>query len=252
MLAAFKKELHRALDPLVAWHTGQRERAGLRHLSDGVYRVPIEVPYVPQFASPELIADYIHHGYDGRHDPLWQNFGADDPSDYAFWAHRVCALAVIKMAAAAFDPHQQPTLWEMVELGLGLNGYQVYDARGRLIDHGWHFPAQVALAERYGLKMRGYSYAPIEGICRPILEGKLVSVTVSPELGERQPRSRRYGGHVVLVYGFEWRAGSLKNLLLHNPSGRYPELQADACLPLDRFKQHYAYRFATLEPLSSS
>src|SRR5688572_29370097 len=96
-----KREIHRYLDPLIARYDEWREHRYLRHLPDGEYRVPLDIPYVPQFTSPELITDYIHRKFDGQHDPLWQTFGADDPADYSFWSRRVCALAVLKMAIAA-------------------------------------------------------------------------------------------------------------------------------------------------------
>ena len=53
--SAFKKEFHRTIDPLIVWRHEQRERACLRDLLDGEYRVPLAIPYVSQFASPELI-----------------------------------------------------------------------------------------------------------------------------------------------------------------------------------------------------
>lgn len=236
---------HRVLDPVLVWRKGRAIQHHLSNLADGIYRVPYEVPYVSQFASPDRIKDYIHHDYDGTTDPNWASFGADNPADYAFWCHRVCALACLKMAIQA-QTQQAPNLWELTQQGLLHGGYRVYDDQGRMIDEGWYVTAQIKLAADYGLVMIGYSYAPVEAMCQPILDGQLVAAAVSPEVGEREPDRRRYGGHLVLIYGFEWREGRLHSLMLHNPSGRYQELQAGAVIPVRRFKQLYAHRFSTL------
>lgn len=242
-----KTELHRFLDPVLARPSQRAAQTTLRALADGDYQVPFTVPYVSQFASPELINDYIHRGYDGTQDPNWQRFGADNPQDYAFWAPRVCALACLQMAIMAAVPQLPlPTLWELVQQGLALEGYRLHDDQGRWIDEGWYFQAQVRLAERYGLQMEGYSYQTPLAICQHIHQGRLVAATVSPELGERQPQSRRYGGHLVLVIGFRWAKGRPLAYQVHNPSGRYAELQAGAWIPAPRFHQHYVFRFSTL------
>lgn len=242
--SALKKEFHRTVDPLLVWRQEQQDRACLRGLADGEYRVPLAVPYVPQFASPELIHAYIHEQFDGRADPAWASFGAADPADYVFWSRRVCALAVIRMALAAYQRDPLPTLWELTQQGLAYQGYRVHDEQGRRIDEGWYFHAQAKIAADYGLSLTGFSYASVVGICRHILEGRLVSANVTPELGERVPLSRRFGGHAVLVHGFRWHNGSPTHFILHNPSGRYPELQADALIPAVRFRQSFAYRYA--------
>lgn len=237
---------HQVLDPVLAWHNSRAIQRRLSHLADGVYRVPYDVEYVPQFASPDRINDYIHHHYDGTTDPHWPTFGAENPVDYAFWCHRVCALACLKMAIHA-QTDQDPSLWELVQIGLQHDGYRVYDDQGMMIDEGWYVVAQIKLAADYGLEMIGHSYAPVVAMCQPILDGQLIAAAVSPEIGERQPNWRRYGGHLVLVYGFEWRGGRLHSLILHNPSGRHPELQAGAIIPAQRFRKLYANRFSTLK-----
>ncbi|MBI5929545.1 MAG: hypothetical protein HY862_09565 [Chloroflexi bacterium] len=240
-----KNELHRFIDPLLAWRNGAEWRSKLADLPDGEYRVSLDVPYIPQFASPERINDYIHHGYDGMHDPNWAVFGSPDPQEYAFWSHRVCALAVIKMAIEAHQPNTPaPTLWQLTQAGLAEGGYVVCDTQGRWVDEGWYFAAQVKLAAQYGLQLTGYSYASPLGICYHLWQGHLVAATVTPELGEHKPQTRRYGGHSVLLHGFRWEGGHPTDYLLHNPSGRYLELQANVWLPAQKFQQAYAYRFA--------
>lgn len=246
LMKRFKAALHPWLDPVVSLPDHWRVQRSLGSLANGEYCAEVQVPYYAQFASPERIHDYIHAGYDGAQDPNWSLFGAKDPADYAFWAPRVCTLACIKMAAEAFQPSVRPSLWELVKAGLDVNGYTVRDGQGRWVDEGWYYHAQVHLASYCGLKAVGRSYVSPLTICDYIRDGWLVAASVSPELGERQPRDRRYGGHLVLVYGFTWENGHPTRYYLHNPSGRYPELQAHAAVSSERFKGQYAYRFVAL------
>lgn len=241
-LRRWKAALHPWLDPALSLPDHWRAARALRDLPDGAYRSPVRAPYYAQFASPERIYDYIHRGYDGTHDPRWQEFGATEPGEYAFWAPRVCALACIKMAVEAFFPDRRPTLWQLVKEGLAINGYRVRDERGRWIDEGWYVHAQIHLAARYGLHAEDRAYVSPLTVCRYIRAGWLVAATVTPEIGERQPNYARYGGHLVLVYGFDWERGRPSRYYLHNPSGRFPELQAGAILPAQQFEASFAHR----------
>src|SRR4051794_548077 len=94
-----RRNMHRLLDPILSMRNHFRAAQQLRSLPDGEYSVPVDVPYVAQFASPDLIYRYIHDGLHGKDDPNWQAFGAPDVDDYTFWAHRACAIACVKMAA---------------------------------------------------------------------------------------------------------------------------------------------------------
>lgn len=252
-----KNLAHRCVDPLLAWPDTRRNRLLLRDLPDGTVRVPVEVPYVPQFASPDLIHDYIHAGLHGRDDPAWASFGAPDADTYDFWARRVCALACLKMAAGAFSATPLPTLWQLVEAGLAYGGYQAYDESGRLVDNGWLPHAIRRLAHDHGLQTLARSYVSVLEICHLVHAGWLVVPTVTPELGEYSPLRRpgpllRYGGHNVLVYGFIWRAGRCEHLLLHNPSGRVAALQAGASIPAARFRRAFAHRLLAFRPAADS
>ena len=248
MLPNFKQRLHPRLDPWLSLPDRWQASRALAGLPDGVYQVPHEVPYYAQFASPERIHNYIHAGYDGTQDPNWDTFGAPDAADYAFWAPRVCALACLKMAIETFYPEHTPSLWQLVKEGLAVSGYSVRDQHGNWVDEGWYYHAQVHLAERYGLQATGRGYVSPLSICHAVREGVLVAASVTPELGERTPATNRYGGHVVLVFGFRWEAGQPTHYYLHNPSGRYAELQAHAEIPTARFNASFAHRLITLRP----
>jgi hypothetical protein len=237
-----RRNLHHLIDPVGSLPNRFRAARQLRDLPDGDYAVPVEVPYVAQFASPTLINAYIHQHLHGRDDPNWRSFGADDVEQYTFWAHRACAIACVKMAIDAYHAAEPRSMWQLVEEGLALGGYRIHDEHGTFVDEGWFYPALVALAERYKLQVRGRAYASVLDICAAIRDGWIVAAAVTPELGERGSL-RRYDGHFVMVYGFQWQHGRCISLHLHNPSGRYPELQANANIPIQRFGAAFAHRF---------
>lgn len=242
-----RRTMHRLIDPILSQRNGWRARASLRDLPDGEYRaVPDTVPYVPQFASRELIHAYIHEGLHGKDDPNWQKYGTGDPDQYTFWAHRACAIACLKMAIDSFKTAAPSTMWALIERGLALGGYSVHDASGHFVDVGWYHEPLVALGAEHGLQVIGMSYATIWDICAAIREGWLVAPGVTPEIGEHKP-FRKYDGHFVLAYGFTWRSGA-QHFLIHNPSGRTPDLQAEAAIPLQRFRAAFAHRFMAFCP----
>ncbi len=242
-----RRTLHRWIDPVGSLPNHLRAVRQLRHLPDGDYCASVEVPYVSQFASPSLIDAYIHRHLHGRDDPDWRSFGAEDADTYTFWAHRSCAIACVKMSMDAFGTAAPRSMWQLVDEGLSLGGYRTHDESGVFVDEGWFYPALVRLAANYGLQVGGKSYASVLDICIALRTGWLVAPGVTPELGETGP-IRLYDGHFVLVYGFVWQAGRCTHLILHNPSGRTPDLQAGARIPIRRFRQAFAHRFMMFYP----
>src|SRR5262245_12072229 len=123
-----RRTLHRLTDPVRSLPSHRRAARLLRNLPDGEYRASDTIPpYVPQFASPELIHAYIHDRLHGRDDPNWRDFGSDQVDEYTFWAHRACAIACVKMAIDTYATHEPCTMWQLVEEGLSLGGYRTHD-----------------------------------------------------------------------------------------------------------------------------
>ena len=56
------------------------------------------IPYACQFASRELVRDFLEEGRPLESDPAWQTYGAQSPAEYAHWALRSCGVVCVKMA----------------------------------------------------------------------------------------------------------------------------------------------------------
>src|ERR1700742_4954559 len=56
---------------------------GLRHT---------DVPYYPQWGSPDWVRAIVDDDADPCDDPAWQRSGFTDPERYRFWADRLCGL----------------------------------------------------------------------------------------------------------------------------------------------------------------
>lgn len=206
-------------------------------------RYPIPIPYYAQFASPELIYAHIYEQFDARNDPRWHEFGTSDPEEYAFWCWRACGIACLKMLIEAHHPTPQKlTMMELLRQGLELGGYRVHDKEGRFVDLGWYYQPLVELGKRYGLDGSVCRTLTLDELCVRVTRGELIIASVSPQIGGREETIPRRGGHLVLVHGIEWDGATCTSLLMHNPSGRYPELRANAKIPYERFAAAFAGR----------
>lgn len=210
----------------------------------GRYCFPRKIPYSAQFASPELIAAYCHEQFDGRHDPRWREFGTDDVEAYCFWCSRSCAIACVKMCIETLArPKHPPSMFELIQQGLAAGGYIFPHEQGTFVNVGWIYQPLVNIGQSYGLKGQVYKTLTLEKICSLLLTGALVMASVSDEIGERHDTPITHkGGHIVLVHGFEWANQGCQTLLLHNSSGRFPELQEHAVISSDRFAAAFAGR----------
>ncbi|HWS82868.1 MAG TPA: C39 family peptidase [Ktedonobacteraceae bacterium] len=225
----------------------------LSSLSPGWYRFPKKLPYYAQFASPELIYAYVHENFDGRNDPRWRDYGTEDVEEYLFWHRRACGIACLKMCLEALTTQPQfPTMIELIRKGVDLGGYIVHNEQGEFVDFGWYYQPLVKLGEDYGLHGHVCRTLTTDEMCTYLAAGSLVIASVSYEIGERDadmPITKR-GGHLVLVHGFEWSEQGCQALLVHNPSGRFSDLQANAVIPFDRFSEAFAGRGFVFESSS--
>jgi hypothetical protein len=192
------------------------------------------VPYVSQFASPELVEGFVSDLVPVGADPRWAESGARDVVQYAWWARRMCGMACLRMVLGAHGI-EAPPLVPLAEECARHGGY-VRHADGR-VDGLIYAPFVAWVAERFGPAGEVRGDLPLAEVLDLAAAGALVMASVHPWLRwpDREPPSR--GGHLVLVVGT-----SPDGLLVHNPSGLPGESQSSAELKPSTFERFYADR----------
>jgi hypothetical protein len=204
-------------------------------------RLPYDVPYYAQIASPELAESIFVQGMNPVEDPRWAESGAESPHEYAYWVERACGVACLKMCIEALGgPNYSLVDW--AHRGLEKGGYLVRRTEdGSIHEVGWVYRVLASMAKEYGLMAEPCS-APLEEIPSHLRQGRMVMASVSYEAGDDRLSITHQGGHLMVVVGADCADGSPRNFYVNNPSGRRAELQAGARLSADRFAAAYSGR----------
>lgn len=213
-------------------------------LPDGRRLLRRAVPYVPQFASPELTADILGARLDPVADPRWAESGYPTAEAYAFWAPRLCGIACLSMAIRAALPGFGGSLAALATECAREGGYVLWDEAGRWVDYGWVYEPMLRVARRYGLDGAVFTTLTLEEVCAAVLRDEVVIASVNPNQvrGERLDESLGPGGHLVVVVGFEAAAGRCEALLCHNPSGTTPATREAGRVEVSVFRRAFAGR----------
>lgn len=207
--------------------------------------VSYPVPYCSQYASPELIRAFIHQGLDPATDPNWASYGAQSPQEYAHWALRACGVVCVKMAADALNGAGSGPVMDWVRAGLAVDGYLTEirpDRPDKPVEKGWKHIALARLLIDRGYDARLAADLTVDRIAGYIRDDRLVIASVTSELGESGPLTRR-SGHLVVIFGVTVDdAGQVTHLILHNPSGRTATLREGARIATGRFVQGFSGR----------
>ena len=204
--------------------------------------VSYPVPYTCQFASPALVAAFVHGERPIESDPSWASYGARSPEEYAHWALRSCGVVCVKMAVEGLSGRSHGTVMDWVGAGLELDGYLRERRRERPVEKGWKHAALAELARRRGYHAELAADLTLSDLSGHIRADRLIIASVSSELGEDAPLTRR-AGHLILLYGYHTdRFGLITHLIAHNPSGRTEALRQGARIPAARFEQGFSGR----------
>lgn len=198
------------------------------------------VPYVSQFASPDLVEGFVTDVVPLSTDPRWAETGARDVVQYAWWARRMCGMACLRMVLGSRGA-EAPPLVTLAEECARHGGYVRHDD-GR-VDGLIYAPFARWVAGRFGLQAEVRTSLPLDDVRALVEGGALVMASVHPWVRwpDREPPAR--GGHLVLVVGT-----TPDGLLVHNPSGLPGESQAYAELKPARFEAFYAGRGVVFSP----
>ncbi len=83
-------------------------------------QLTIKTPYFSQFASKELVEDFILGRKKVENDPNWKKSGAKSEEEYEIWAWNGCGMACLQMILKKYVP-----LVVLAKKSLGYGGYTI-------------------------------------------------------------------------------------------------------------------------------
>ncbi|SMB33107.1 conserved hypothetical protein [Serratia proteamaculans] len=191
------------------------------------------VPYVCQWATPELAADLIAGRVTLADDVNWARSGARDRAEYIEWANHVCGMACLRMVLSHRDG-EAPSLLELARRSLP---YGAYVREGERIKGLIYAPFVDYVREQFALESEVRVGIEPEALPLVLSQRRYFIASVHPgiRLPEQTPPQR--GGHLVLV-----TAAEADRVTFHNPSGDSPATRQQVTLPLSSFGRFFAGR----------
>jgi hypothetical protein len=214
-------------------------------MSINLLPVTHDVPYYSQWESAALVPEFVSGARAASADPSWRTSGANSPEEYAFWAHRMCGVACLRMALQHWRgeaPASVPLALECAEAG-------AYVLRDGEVEGLIYAPFVAYVRRRFALGGAVRAPLPDDEIRQHLSEGRLVMLSVHKSVRILHPAPPRRGGHLVLAVG-----ATPESLLVHNPSGFPGTSQRFAEIPWDDLGRFYAGRGVVLasEPWGES
>ncbi len=200
-----------------------------------------EIPYRSQYASPELVSEFIAGRLAIADDPLWREAGALDREEYVRWARCGCGMACLQMILEARGEPVPP----LAELGRRAIGYGAYEAAppsgfGPLIYAGF---ADFVAAE-FDLRARVAAPLTLGELLAAVRGDEVVLASVSVEIRALPDQPRRRGGHLVLVIDV---SPDGRRVCFHDPAGEHPHSAGRVWLERELFGRYFADRGVAVE-----
>jgi hypothetical protein len=199
----------------------------------------LHAPFVPQWMSRELTAQFLSGAISARDDPKWLVSGAASPEEYALWSHNWCGMACFKMVLAARG-YDIP-LMELCRRCAARDGYIVRD---HAIEGLFYAPAVAMLEEEFHVPARVASPLSVGEIINDLQHGRFVIASVHPSIRHPATIPPSRGGHLVLLVGFDLEKGIL---VMHNPSGATLVSQEYCEIACADFEKFFAHRGIIIE-----
>lgn len=191
------------------------------------------VPYVCQWATPELAADLIAGRVTLADDVNWARSGARDRAEYIEWANHVCGMACLKMVLSHRDG-EAPSLLELARRSLP---YGAYVREGERIKGLIYAPFVDYVREQFALESEVRVGIEPEDLPLVLSQRRYFIASVHPGIRQPEQTPPQRGGHLVLVTTAE-----ADSVTFHNPSGDSPATRQQVTLPLSSFGRFFAGR----------
>ncbi len=203
-----------------------------------------DIPYFSQFASEELVEDFISGKKSVYIDPNWKCSGARTKSEYARWAWNGCGMACLQMILFKKLNKKIP----LVTLGDGCMSYGGYrtnieaQTKGDLKNYfaGLFYEEFLHFIEKE-FKLKGKIVSPLitEEIIDSLKERSFVIASVNPNIRDVENKSPSSSGHLVLIIGYDLNK---KILYFHNPSGYFGKSQKNIKISFQDFECFFRNR----------
>ncbi|KAB1498209.1 hypothetical protein F8R23_01755 [Serratia proteamaculans] len=191
------------------------------------------VPYVCQWATPELAADLIAGRVTLADDVNWARSGARDRAEYIEWANHVCGMACLRMVLSHRDG-EAPSLLELARRSLP---YGAYVREGERIKGLIYAPFVDYVREQFALESEVRVGIEPEDLPLVLSQWRYFIASVHPGIRQPSQTPPQRGGHLVLV-----TAAEADRVTFHNPSGDSPATRQQVTLPLSSFGRFFAGR----------
>ncbi|CAI0834418.1 cysteine peptidase family C39 domain-containing protein [Serratia proteamaculans] len=191
------------------------------------------VPYVCQWATPELAADLIAGRVTLADDVNWARSGARDRTEYIEWANHVCGMACLRMVLSHRDG-EAPSLLELARRSLP---YGAYVREGERIKGLIYAPFVDYVREQFALESEVRVGIEPEDLPLVLSQRRYFIASVHPGIRQPSQTPPQRGGHLVLV-----TAAEADRVTFHNPSGDSPATRQQVTLPLSSFGRFFAGR----------
>lgn len=196
-------------------------------------QLPSEVPYVCQWATPELAADLLAGRISLADDANWALSGAGSRAEYVEWANHVCGMACLKMVLT----HRDGTAPPLLELARRSLPYGAYVRDGERIKGLIYAPFVVFVREQFALTAA--VHVDIDEHQLPLLlkQHRYFIASVHPSIRQSTAQPPTRGGHLVLVF-----AADRHCVTFHNPSGDSCASRQQVTMSLADFGRFFAGR----------
>jgi hypothetical protein len=193
-------------------------------------------PYFSQFASADLVGDFVARRRSVRDDPRWASTGAQTVEEYRRWALAGCGIACLQMLLAA-SGRLVPGLVDLGRDCEAHGGYRERDDGG--LDGLFYAEFVAYIGLRHGLVARVAAPLTVPELLAATSGDEVVLASVHHSIRTPEVIPPDRGGHLVLVIDSELDSEQVR---FHNPSGHTPATQRNVMLGAHTFERFYGGR----------
>ncbi|PIT92934.1 MAG: hypothetical protein COU06_02650 [Candidatus Harrisonbacteria bacterium CG10_big_fil_rev_8_21_14_0_10_38_8] len=172
----------------------------------------------------------------------WETLGFKDREEASYWQESCCGILCLKMIVDSFHIRDKkdllPSVKELIGIGLEMDAYS---HKG-----GWSHTGLASFIRRFGYSAVAKKINIIQ-IKEELDSGRLVMASVKWGFtGKKSLKERilfrKYGGHLVVVLGYEMENERISGVYVHHTSDYKGEEWQNELIPIKRFLKSFTGR----------